>query len=91
MRRCCTERNGSSISPVLPHDGRVHWNLLLFHFLWDVFSQMFCGNTLRFDSAYQRFGALPLQPLSNGIRQTVFYCCLHSIHTLFMFMLYDKR
>lgn len=31
-----------------------------------------------------------LQPLSNGIRQTVFYCCLHSIHILFMFMLYDK-
>lgn len=65
VRRCCTEGNGSSISPVLPHDGRVHWNLLLFHFLWDVLSQMLCGNTLQFDSVYQR----PVRCLAAAVKR----------------------
>lgn len=43
----------------------MHWNLLLFHFLWDVFSQMFCGNTLQFDSVYQR----PVRCLAAAVKR----------------------
>ena len=82
-----------SISPVLPHDGRVHWNLLLFHFLWDVFSQMFCGNTLRFDSAYQRFGALPCSrcQTASGRQYFTAVCILYILYLCLCCMIKGRK
>ena len=64
-----------------------------FHFLWDVFSQMFCGNTLRFDSAYQRFGALPCSrcQTASGRQYFTAVCILYILYLCLCCMIKGRK